>query len=121
MITVQLRYLINADAFDSFVDYAVQVMEVAQRPAVQQAQFFLPAAGASNEALALFTFDSLTDNQRFRSNTFDDPACRAALRLARASRCIRRCDSTFLRPLTDTPARRGHPADWYEPPQWDLR
>jgi hypothetical protein len=61
--------------------------------------YFLPGDGASDRALALFSFDSLTDYERFRLNAATDKDVMAANRLRDTEAGVIRWDRTFFRPL----------------------
>ena len=60
---------------------------------------FLPAEGASDVAYALCSFDSLASYERYRQHFGSDPEFVAADRIRDDSRCVRRYERTFLRPL----------------------
>ncbi|WP_217182415.1 NIPSNAP family protein [Streptomyces sp. AC495_CC817] len=57
------------------------------------------AEGDSDIAYALFSFPSLAAYEQYRTDSMSDPECREAFRLARDTRCIRRYERRFLRPL----------------------
>ena len=40
--------------------------------------YFLPSEGANNIALAMFTFPSLAEFERYRHDSMQDPECMAA-------------------------------------------
>ena len=44
--------------------------------------YFLPSEGTNNVALALFTFPSLAEYERYRTDSFKDPECTAAFKFA---------------------------------------
>ena len=57
------------------------------------------AMGDSDEAFALFTFDSLAAYEKYRQDSAVDPDCIEAFRFARTTGCIRRYERRFLSPL----------------------
>jgi len=61
--------------------------------------YFLPAEGASDAALALFSFASLADYEQYRARFGHDPDFIEADRVRDESGCVLRHDRTFMRPL----------------------
>ena len=61
--------------------------------------YFLPSEGASDQALALFSFPSLAAYERYRERFGVDRGFIEADRIRDQSGCVRRYDRTFLRPL----------------------
>lgn len=61
--------------------------------------YFLPAEGASDQALALFSFESLASYERYRALFGVDPEFVAADRIRDDSGCVLRYERTFMRPL----------------------
>ncbi|NKX44642.1 NIPSNAP family protein [Roseicyclus persicicus] len=99
MITCVLRYEVDADKLEDFEAYARRWIDLLPRFGGVHHGYFLPHEGANDIALALFSFPSLAAYERYRAVSADDPDCRAAYRFARETRCIRRYDRQFLRPL----------------------
>jgi hypothetical protein len=60
---------------------------------------FLPHEGASDIAYALFSFPSLAAYETYREAIREDPQARELWQLSEQSRCVRRFDRTFLRPV----------------------
>jgi hypothetical protein len=60
-----------------------------------------PSEGASNIALALFTFPSLAAYETYRTKSFADPECLAAFEFAKKTNCIVSYERSFLRPVFD--------------------
>ncbi|MFD6363054.1 NIPSNAP family protein, partial [Streptomyces roseolus] len=48
---------------------------------------------------ALFSFPDFARYERYRTDSATDPDCQAAFELARRTKCIRRYERRFLRPL----------------------
>ena len=73
---------------------------------------FMPHEGANDRAWTLFCFPSLAAYEDCRERMGKDPECLAARRHAEETRCIRRHDRTFARPLMEgaSPAELGVPA-----------
>jgi hypothetical protein len=61
--------------------------------------YFLPAEGASDQALALFSFPSLAAYEQYRTLFGTDPEFVAADRIRDESGCVLRYQRTFMRPL----------------------
>ena len=61
--------------------------------------YFLPSEGASDQALALFSFPSLAAYETYRSRFGDDPAFLAADAIRDDSGCVVRYERSFMRPL----------------------
>ena len=61
--------------------------------------YFLPGEGASDRALALFSFPSLADYETYRSRFGVDPEFVAADGIRDTSGCVLRYERSFMRPL----------------------
>jgi len=61
--------------------------------------YFMPSEGASNVALALFTFPSLAAYETYRTRAATDPECQAAMRFYEETRCFLSYERSFFRPL----------------------
>lgn len=61
--------------------------------------YYLPAEGASDLALALFSFDSLAAYEKYREWFGVDPEFIAADRIRDESGCVLRHERSFFRPL----------------------
>jgi NIPSNAP len=99
VITCQVRYEIDPDRIAAFEAFANRWMELVQRHGGVHHGYFLPAEGASDIAYALFSFPSLADYERYRGRFGVDPEFIDADRIRDESRCVRRYERTFLRPL----------------------
>jgi hypothetical protein len=103
MITCQVRYEIDPDQVPVFEQFANRWMEIVNRHGGVHHGYFLPAEGANDVAYALFGFPSLADYERYRSRFGVDPEFVEADRIRDESRCVRRYERTFLRPLLPQP------------------
>ncbi|HEY7485295.1 MAG TPA: NIPSNAP family protein [Streptosporangiaceae bacterium] len=99
MITCVVEYRIDPAKTDAFERFAQAWMELVERHGGTHHGYFLPAEGASDEALALFSFDSLAAYERYRSRFGADPDFVAADRIRDESGCVIRYRRTFMRPL----------------------
>lgn len=99
MITCVVHYVIDADKIGDFERFGVAWMELVERHGGRHHGYFLPAEGASDAALALFSFPSLADYERYRARFGVDPDFVAADRIRDESGCVVRYERTFMRPL----------------------
>lgn len=99
MITCYVRYVIDAAKLDEFEAYGKMWIPLVQRFGGQHHGYFLPAEGANNIALALFTFPSLAAYEEYRIRSKADPECAAAFRYADETRCVISYERSFFRPL----------------------
>jgi hypothetical protein len=99
VITCHIRYEIDPDRIAAFETFANRWMELVERHGGVHHGYFLPAEGASDIAYALFSFPSLADYERYRAGFGVDPEFVEADRIRDESRCVRRYERTFLRPL----------------------
>ncbi|MGC5221807.1 NIPSNAP family protein [Micromonospora sp. DT81.3] len=99
MITVHLRYEIDADKLSDFEEYGRLWIRLVNRLGGQHHGYFLPSEGDSDEAFALFTFPSLAEYEQYRLRAATDPECMEAYRFAAETRCIRRYERRFVSPL----------------------
>ncbi|MEO3977716.1 NIPSNAP family protein [Streptomyces sp. CAU 1734] len=103
MITIHLKYEIDPDRIGDFEEYGRRWVALVNRFGGTHHGYFLPGEGDSDIAYALFSFPGLAEYERYRQDSADDPECRAAYELARRTRCIRRYERRFLRPLDPGP------------------
>lgn len=99
MITCVVHYTIDPAKIEVFEEFARRWMDLVARHGGTHHGYFLPAEGASDAALALFSFPSLADYEQYRAGFGVDPAFVAADRLRDESGCVLRYDRTFMRPL----------------------
>jgi hypothetical protein len=99
VITCVLHYTIAADKIVAFERFAQEWMRLVDKHGGQHHGYFLPAEGASDQAMALFSFESLAAYERYRTLFGTDPEFLAADRIRDESGCVLRYDRTFMRPL----------------------
>jgi hypothetical protein len=99
MVTCYLRYEIDPYKKREFEHYARLWIPLVERFGGTHHGYFLPHEGASDIALALFTFDSLADYETYRKRVAKDADCKAAFAYAERTRCIRRYERSFMRPV----------------------
>jgi hypothetical protein len=98
MITCVVEYVIDAAKIDAFEQFARRWMELVDLHGGTHHGYFLPAEGASDKALALFSFPSLAAYERYRSRFGADPDF-VADRIRDESGCVLRYQRSFMRPL----------------------
>jgi hypothetical protein len=99
VITCVVHYVIDPTKIDAFEEFATRWIRLVNRSGGRHHGYFLPHEGASDRALALFSFPSLADYERYRSLFGVDPEFVAADRIRDESRCVVRYERTFMRPL----------------------
>ena len=97
MITCVVEYVIDPAKTDAFERFARRWMELVDRHGGRHHGYFLPAEGASDKALALFSFPSLAAYEQYRERLASDPDAQANVADMRASQCIRAERRSFLR------------------------
>lgn len=101
MVTCYLRYVIDPNLLGEFEAYAKMWIPLVQRFGGQHHGYFLPSEGASNIALALFSFPSLAAYEKYRADSLQDPDCQAAFAFAASTRCFLSYERSFFRPVFD--------------------
>lgn len=99
MITCHVRYIIDASKVNNFEHYAQLWISLVEKFGGQHHGYFLPSEGANDVALALFSFPSLADYERYRHQSFSDPDCIAAFEYAEKTQCIKRYERSFFKPI----------------------
>jgi uncharacterized protein (DUF1330 family) len=99
MITCYLRYVVDPNLLSEFEAYAKMWIPLVEKFGGKHHGYFLPAEGANNIALALFSFPSLAAYEIYRSDSLQDPACRAAFAFAAETKCILSYERSFFRPV----------------------
>jgi len=94
-----VEYVIDASKVDAFERFAREWMRLVGEHGGQHHGYFLPSEGASDKALALFSFPSLADYERYRTLFGVHPEFIAADQIRDESGCVLRYERTFMRPL----------------------
>lgn len=97
MITCCIRYTVDPHRIGDFEDYARKWPPIIERCGGKLDGYFLPKEGATNFALALIDFASLSDYETYRQRLAADPDAQLNLAAAHESRCIVVEDRSFLR------------------------
>ena len=101
MVTCYLRYVIDPSRLKDFDAYGTMWIVLVEKFDGTRHGYFLPSEGANNIALALFTFPSLAEYERYRQQSMADPQCQAAFQYAEDTRCILSYERSFFRPVFD--------------------
>ncbi|MYU24113.1 NIPSNAP family protein [Streptomyces sp. SID8352] len=99
MITCVVRYVIDPEKTEAFERFGRRWMALVDAHGGSHHGYYLPAEGASDEALALFSFPSLAEYERYRELFGRDPEFIEADRIRDDSGCVLRHERTFMRPL----------------------
>lgn len=99
MITCVVDYTIDPEKIEQFERFARRWMELVDGHGGTHHGYFLPSEGASDKALALFSFPSLAAYEDYRKNFGVHPDFVAADRIRDESGCVIRYERTFMRPL----------------------
>jgi NIPSNAP len=101
MITCVVDYVIDPKKIDAFERFARTWITLVSRHGGRHHGYFLPSEGASDRALALFSFPTLAEYEQYRSRFGVDPEFVSADRIRDESGCILRYERTFMRPLLE--------------------
>lgn len=99
LVTCFLKYIIDPYKIEEFEHYAKLWIPLVDKFGGKHNGYFLPSEGASNIALALFTFPSLTEYDCYRIKSFKDSECIAAFKYAEETRCIISYERSFFKPV----------------------
>ena len=98
-VTFVIDYTIDSSKIAEFETYARRWVQLVEREGGSHHGYFLPSEGASDKALALFTFESLTSYEAYRAKFGVDEDFTAADRLRTDTGCVIRWDRTLMRPM----------------------
>jgi hypothetical protein len=104
MITCVVDYTIDASKIEDFERFAQAWMQLVNAHGGVHHGYFLPAEGASDKAMALFSFPSLAAYEQYRTLFGVHPDFVAADRIRDESRCVLKYERTFMRPLLPSTA-----------------
>ncbi|MFF7333531.1 NIPSNAP family protein [Streptomyces sp. NPDC090306] len=99
MITCVVNYVIDPAKTEEFERFGRRWMQLVNQHGGTHHGYFLPAEGASDIALALFSFPSLAAYERYRERFGQDPEFVEADRIRDESNCVLRYERTFMRPV----------------------
>jgi hypothetical protein len=101
MVTCYLRYVIDPYKLNEFENYAKLWIPLVNKFGGSHHGYFLPYEGASNIAVALFSFPSLAAYEEYRTKMRQDRECQEAFRYAAETRCIVSYERSFMKPVLD--------------------
>jgi hypothetical protein len=99
MITCVVEYTIDAAKIEPFERFARAWIALVNKHGGMHHGYFLPGEGASDRALALFSFPSLADYETYRALFGVDPEFVAADGIRDESGCVLRYERSFMRPV----------------------
>jgi uncharacterized protein (DUF1330 family) len=99
MVTCFLEYDLDTTKLAEFEDYAKKWIPLVNKFGGTHHGYFMPSEGASDKALALFTFPSLAAYESYRQASFQDPECQALFQFAKEMKCFTRYNRSFFRPV----------------------
>ena len=99
MITCYLRYVIDPYKVAEFEQYGRMAIPLVTKFHGVHHGYFVPHEGPSNIGLALFTFPSLAEYERYRTVIHGDEAASKAWRFAEDTRCIVSFERSFMQPV----------------------
>ena len=99
MITCYIRYEIDPTKVAEFEQYGKMWIPLVNKFGGTHHGYFIPSEGANNVALALFTFPSLADYEKYRNDSFKDKDCIKAFEYAEETDCIISYERRFFRPV----------------------
>jgi hypothetical protein len=99
MLTLAIRYTIDAGKLAEFETYAQALRQPVERCGGIFVDYYMPTkiAGPTNIALGLIDFPDLATYERYRQKLAADPDGVACLRRAEAAGCILNEDRSFIR------------------------
>jgi NIPSNAP len=99
VITCVVDYTIDPAKIAEFEQFGKTWIRLVNAHGGQHHGYFLPGEGASDRALALFSFPSLADYEQYRTLFGVHPDFIAADRVRDESGCVLRYERTFMRPV----------------------
>jgi hypothetical protein len=101
MITCVVDYVVDPSKMAAFERFARRWITLVNRHGGSHHGYFLPSEGASDRALALFSFPSLAEYEKYRSRFGVDEEFIAADRIRDEAGCVLRYERSFMRPLLE--------------------
>jgi len=99
LVTCYLRYIVNPHKIKEFEIYGKMWIPLVERFGGTHHGYFMPHEGASNIAIALFSFPSLAAYEEYREKAAADPECQAAMKYYRETECFLSYERSFMRPV----------------------
>ena len=105
MITCYVRYEVKLGKLADFEAYGTMWLDLVPRLGGVHHGYFLPSEGASDVALAMFSFPSLAAYEQYRKDAVINPEVQKAVAFAKETRCFTRYERSFFRPLLPSALR----------------
>jgi hypothetical protein len=99
MITCVVDYTIDPGKIEAFEEFAAQWVRLVNKHGGRHHGYFMPSEGASDRALALFSFPSFAAYETYRGFFGVDPDFIVADRIRDESGCVLRYERSFMRPF----------------------
>lgn len=99
MISCEVRYVLDPEKIEDFEAYARMWLKLVPRFGGTHHGYFLPSEGASDVAVAIFSFPSFSAYEDYRRRSAADAEVKDAMAFARRTKCFLRYDRTFYRPV----------------------
>lgn len=101
MISCTVRYEIDPDKLADFESYALFWLKKVPELGGVHHGYHMPHEGPNDIAYCHFSFESLAEYEAYRVRMANDPECQRAYEFATQTKCIRRYDRSFTRPVLD--------------------
>ncbi|MFO6464722.1 NIPSNAP family protein [Jannaschia sp. KMU-145] len=101
MITCTVRHELDPDQLEAFEVYAKFWLWKIPEMGGTHHGYHMPFEGPNDIAYCHFSFPSLAAYEDYRDLMRADPECQRAYAHAQATKCIRRYDRSFTRPVMD--------------------
>ena len=103
MITLCIRYTLDANKLADFEIYARALSAPIERGGGKLVAYYLPTkiAGPTNTALGLIDFPDLASYERYREKLASDPDNVESLHRVEATGCILNEDRSFIRRISE--------------------
>lgn len=99
MITCVVHYTIDPNKLAAFEKFSRAWIYLVNNHGGRHHGYFLPSEGASDLALALFSFESLAAYEQYRTLFGREEEFIQANKIRNESGCVIRYERTFMRPL----------------------
>jgi hypothetical protein len=93
--------VVDPAKLEEFEKYGRMWITLVQKFGGKHHGYFMPSEGASNVALALFSFPSLAEYEAYRQKAAVDSECQAAMRYYQQTQCFLSYEHSFFRPVFD--------------------
>lgn len=99
MVTCYLKYVVDPFKLKGFEHYVKLWIPLVEKFGGEHHGYFLPHEGPSNIALALFTFPTLAEYEKYRTDAANDPECQAVMEYYRETKCFISFERSFMKPV----------------------